>query len=104
MSDLDDARARIHRWKTGGYWHCGKCGRESSTANDTRCRNSRTTSASHDWEWRGPRVPEWWDWAVAAAQYHLPDCDWIKVGVSTDHCSCALTRVIARIIQEARRT
>jgi hypothetical protein len=48
-------------------------------------------------------MPEWWDWAVAAAQYHLPTCDWIKTGVSSGHCSCALTRVIARIIQEARR-
>jgi len=47
--------------------------------------------------------PPWWEWAVAAAQYHLPTCDWVTGGVSTHHCSCALTRVIAKIIEEARR-
>jgi hypothetical protein len=48
-------------------------------------------------------MPEWWEWAVAAAQYHLADCDWVRVGVSGEHCSCALTRVLAKIIQEAQR-
>lgn len=48
-------------------------------------------------------MPEWWEWAVAAAQYHLSDCDWVTVGVTAgEHCSCALTRVIAKIIEEAQ--
>ena len=47
--------------------------------------------------------PQWWEWAVAAAQYHLADCDWVVIGVGKDHCSCSLTRVIAKIIDEAKR-
>lgn len=50
----------------------------------------------------GVQVPEWWEWAVAAAQYHLADCDWVRIGVSNQHCSCALTRVIAKIIEDAQ--
>lgn len=47
-------------------------------------------------------MPEWWEWAVAGAQYHLRDCDWVTTGITGDHCSCHLTRVIAKIISEAR--
>jgi hypothetical protein len=75
------------------------------------CRFAYHTSAPEEaltrirqWQSRTQTpMPEWWDWAVAVAQYHLPMCDWVKVGVSTNHCSCALTRVIAKIIDEAKR-
>jgi len=50
------------------------------------------------------KMPDWFEWAVAAAQYHLTDCNWntgpFDVG---HHCSCNLTRVIAKIIEEAQR-
>lgn len=66
-----------------------------SEMDDTRTR-IRQWNASH-----ATPTPEWWDWAVAAAQYHLHDCDWVTVGISTEHCSCHLTRVIAKIIRDA---
>jgi hypothetical protein len=58
----------------------------------------------HQWNQRLDHpMPAWWEWAVAAAQYHLKDCDWVRVGVvAGEHCSCCLTRVIAKIIEEAQ--
>lgn len=63
-----------------------------------------THRAIHRWNQRIEHpMPEWWEWAVAAAQYHLADCDWVTIGVAAgEHCSCCLTRVLAKIIEERR--
>lgn len=46
---------------------------------------------------------DWWEWAVAFAQFHLPECSWNTVGVGTGHCSCGLTRCI-QAVQRASTT
>ena len=45
-------------------------------------------------------LPQWWEWAVVMAEYHRADCNWTTIGVSSGHCSCGLTRIIAKMIKE----
>ena len=45
----------------------------------------QTRREIHEWNSRLDRpMPEWFEWAVAAAQYHLSDCDWVKNGVTAN--------------------
>jgi hypothetical protein len=86
-------------YEHGPGCECDECGRAYRVSDEKAIR------VMEKWKSRlESPPPQWWEWAVAAAQYHLPTCDWVKTGVSTNHCSCALTRVIAKIIEEATRT